>query len=262
MCSQSAGELGVGADHVLAHVLGVRARVADPLDPVDRVDASEQLGEAGLALPRQVAPVGVDVLAQQGDLADAVRGERLDLGDQLDRVTALLAPAGRGHDAVRAAAVAALRDLQPGLELALALHRQVAGEVLEVEVPLGGDRVGGEELGQAADLPRAEGDVDEREALEHLVLHRLGPAAADADDPLGVLGLEPLRLPQMGDEAAVGRLADRAGVEEDQIGLVALGRGARSRATRAFPSSAPNRARSSDTRRWSRGSACRSPRES
>ena len=72
------------------------------------------------------------------------------------------------------------------------------------------------------DLARAEGDVDEREALEDLVLHRLRPAAADSDDPLRVLALEPLRLSEVGDEAVVGRLADRAGVEEDQVGLGAL----------------------------------------
>ena len=46
MCSQSAGQLGVGADHVLAHVLRVRARVADALDALDAVDRAEQLGEA------------------------------------------------------------------------------------------------------------------------------------------------------------------------------------------------------------------------
>ena len=104
------------------------------------------------------------------------------------------------------------------------LHRQMAGEVLELEVALGGQRVGGEELGQAADLPGAEGDVDEREALEDLVLDRLGPAAADADHALGVLGLEALGLAEVGDEAAVGGLADRAGVEEDQVGVGALRR--------------------------------------
>ena len=38
-------QLGVGADHVLAHVLGVRARVADPVDPRHRVDPRQQLGE-------------------------------------------------------------------------------------------------------------------------------------------------------------------------------------------------------------------------
>ena len=94
----------------------------------------------------------------------------------------------------------------------------MAGEVLELEVALGGQRVGVEELGQLVDLARSEGDVDEGEALEDLVLDRLRPAAADADDALGLFGLEPLRLAEVGDEAVVGRLADRAGVEEDQVG--------------------------------------------
>ena len=102
--------------------------------------------------------------------------------------------------------------------------RQVAGEVLELEVALGAQRVGVEELGQLVDLARAEGDVDEGEALEDLVLDRLRPAAADADHPVRVFGLQPLRLAEVGDEAAVGRLADRAGVEEDQVGLLAARR--------------------------------------
>jgi hypothetical protein len=68
ICSQ----LGVGADHVLLHVLRVRAGVADPLDSFDRVDPSQQIREADPLLARQIAPVAVDVLAQQGHLDDAV----------------------------------------------------------------------------------------------------------------------------------------------------------------------------------------------
>ena len=97
-------------------------------------------------------------------------------------------------------------------------------EALELEEALRADRVGRQELGQAADLPGPEGDVHEREPLEDLVLDRLRPAAADADDPARVLGLQALRLAQVRDEARVRRLADRAGVEEDQVRAFALGR--------------------------------------
>ncbi len=69
-------QLGVGADHVLLHVLGVRAGVADPLDALDRVDPGQQLGEADPAVLRQLAAVAVDVLPQQRHLAHAVGGER------------------------------------------------------------------------------------------------------------------------------------------------------------------------------------------
>jgi hypothetical protein len=104
-------QLGVGADHVLAHVLRVGARVADPVDPRDSVDPRQELGKGRPAFAGQVAAVAVDVLAEQRHLAHAFGGEALDLGDQLRRVAALLAAAGRGDDAIGANAVAPLRDL-------------------------------------------------------------------------------------------------------------------------------------------------------
>jgi hypothetical protein len=100
----------------------------------------------------------------------------------------------------------------------------VAGDLLELEVALRRQRVGGEELRKAVDLPGTERNVDEREAAEYLVLHRLRPATPDPDDPRGIFRLQPLGLTEVGDEAVVRRLADRAGVEEDQVGAVALGR--------------------------------------
>ena len=107
--------------------------------------------------------------------------------------------------------------------LARAPHRQVAREALELEVALGGERVGGEELGQLVDLARAEGDVHERELAEDLLLDRLRPAAADAHDALGIAPLERLGLAEVGDEAIVRLLADGAGVEEDEVRVPALG---------------------------------------
>ena len=100
----------------------------------------------------------------------------------------------------------------------------MAGEALELEEALRRQRVAGQELGELVHLAGPERDVDEREPLEDLVLDRLRPAAADADDPLGILALERPRLVEVGDEALVGLLADRARVEEDQIGVAALRR--------------------------------------
>src|SRR3954468_4407342 len=134
----------------------------------------------------------------------AGRRELLDLSDQLVRRPAHLAPARRRHDAVGAHAVAADADLHPGLEVALALHREMAGESLELEEALGRDAVAREELGELRHLPRAEGDVDERELLEHLVLDRLRPAAAHADDAGRVLLLEALGLAEVAYEPVVG----------------------------------------------------------
>src|SRR4029079_4944588 len=61
--------------------------------------------------------------------------------------------------------------------------------------------------------------VDEREPGEDLLLDGLRPAPADADHDVGALALDPLRLAQVGDEPVVGLLADRARVEEDEIGV-------------------------------------------
>ena len=71
-------------------------------------------------------------------------------------------------------------------------------------------------------LPRAERHVDEREHLEHLVLQRLRPAAPHADDDVLAAALERGGVAEVRDEALVGLLADRARVEEDEVGLVAL----------------------------------------
>ena len=70
-----------------------------------------------------------------------------------------------------------------------------------------------------------------------------------------MFALQPLGLAEVRDEAAVGLLADRARVEQDQVGLGRAPAPRRSRATRASPSSARSRARSSGSRTWSRGSA-------
>src|SRR5262249_56717767 len=102
--------------------------------------------------------------------------------------------ADRGDYAVRADEVAAWRDLDPALDLRLALHRQVSGDVLELEVALRGERIRGQELGKPMDLSGPEGDVDEGEAAEYLVLDRLRPAAADTNDARRILRLEALCL--------------------------------------------------------------------
>jgi hypothetical protein len=98
----------------------------------------------------------------------------------------------------------------------------VAGEALELEEALSGERRRGQELGELVHLPGAEGDVDERELAEDLLLDGLGPAATDADHAPRVAALERLRPRAGGDEALVGLLADRARVEQDQVRVGAL----------------------------------------
>ena len=241
----------VGGDHVVAHVLRMRARVADALDAGHRVEQPQQLAEAAAIGHGQVAAPGVDVLAEQRQLAHALGREALGLGHEHVRGARLLAAAHGRDDAVRAGRVAALRDLQPGLERPLAAHRQVAGELVEGrEVPSRHVSPGLDELAEARDVAGAVGQVDERVQLEQLVLDRLRPAAAD-DDHLGrIAQLGRARVHQAGVEALVGLLADRAGVEDEHVGVLGRGRLAEARATRAAPSCARSRGRSSGSRTW------------
>ena len=97
------GRLGHGLEGLGAHVLGVRRGVADPVHSLDCSDVAEQVTEQGtgatvgcptittperIALigvalaaiespagEREVAAIAVDVLTEEGDLADAVGGE-------------------------------------------------------------------------------------------------------------------------------------------------------------------------------------------
>src|SRR5438132_13691685 len=87
-------------DHRPAEVLRVRAREADPLDPVDGVAGAQELAELDPGLERQVSTVRVHVLAEEGDLTHARAREALDLGRDLPRAAALLAAANGGDDAV------------------------------------------------------------------------------------------------------------------------------------------------------------------
>ena len=82
------------------------------------------------------------------------------------------------------------------------------------------DSESGQELGQLVHLAGSEGDVDEGESGEHLILDRLCPAAADADGPRGIFCLEALGMAEVSHEAIVGLLPNRAGVEQDQVRLV------------------------------------------
>ena len=207
-------------DHGVAEILRVRAREADPVDPVDRVACAQELAELGLELGPKVAAPGVDVLSEQRHLPHPVGREAGDLGDDLARAPALLPAADGRDDAVRALRVAAHRDLHPGTEGALAVHRQVAGEMLVgSEAPARSFAPGPEPLAEVRDRAGAERDVDLRVELEDPFALRLGVAAADGDDELRVLALPRSRVAEVGRELGVGLLADRAGVEDEDVGV-------------------------------------------
>ena len=111
----------------------------------------------------QAGAVGVDVLAEQRHLARRRRRRAARPRRRAPRAAAR--PRGRASRArcSTSTSCCSRRRSAPSLDVARALAGQVAGEALELEEALGGQRVAGQELGQLVDLAGAEGDVDERE---------------------------------------------------------------------------------------------------
>ena len=145
-----AGQLGVGRDHVLADVLRVRARVAEGSRP---------------STPWTIASSSANVASRPsgGRARRSRRSARAASPPSPPRPPparprprspppAATSAAGGGDDAVRAGAGAAHGDLHPGLVLTLPLHREMAGEALELEEALRAQAVTREELGQLVHL--------------------------------------------------------------------------------------------------------------
>ena len=206
-----------------SEVLRVRAREPDSLDPAHRVASAQELAELGDDVGREVAAPGVHVLAERV-ISHAVPGERLHLGDDVTRAAALLPPTDRGDDAVGALRVAAHRDLHPGAEPTLALHRQGRRERLVRSEPAAWHReaTGLDPLAEVRDRagPNATSTNGYRSKIRSL---RLRVAAA---------GRHEIRLPtlarrgitQVRRQLGVRLLANGAGVEHEYVGVARLGR--------------------------------------
>ena len=76
-----------------------------------------------------------------------------------------------------------------------------------------------EPLAEVRDRAGPERDVDLRVELEDPLALRLGVAAADRDHEVRVLALSRAGVAEVGGELRVGLLADRARVEDDDVGL-------------------------------------------
>ena len=250
------GGLGHGGDRVVAKVLRMRARVPNPADSLDRTDLGQQVCEertgppigipggtgdrrpvelAGLVaeLEREVAAVGVHVLAEEGHLGHAVGRELPNLVDDRTERLADLVAAHRRHDAERTRVVAPDLDRHPREVAHLATRRERTREQVTV-VEDGcledlGDRALSprlfEQVDGAVHIVRPEDDVDVAGLLLDEVTVLLGEAAADHDLQLGPGGLDGLEVPEGAVELVVRVLPNAAGVEHHDVGVVdAVGR--------------------------------------
>jgi hypothetical protein len=176
----------------------------------------------------QIAPVTVDVLTEQGDLGDAVVGQRLDFGHDVVEGSADLRPAHGRDDAERAVVVAADLDRDPRVVRRLAARRQRRREHRVVVDHGGVEDLGewppgarlGDQLSGAVDVVRAEHDVDVRRPVADDLAILLRQASRHHDLAPVALALPRLEVAEIAVELVVGVLADAARVEHDDVGVV------------------------------------------
>ena len=195
-----AGDVGVAGDGFEqsgGDLVGVRVEEAEPLEVGDAGERVEQVGEA---VPEtEVFAVAGGVLADEGDLADALVDEVFRLGDHRGHAAGAEFSAELGNDAEAAGMVAALGDLDV---CARPRRSEDARGLVGVEV-----------IGQGGD---GSGPVFAAEAALALAQVAFGPGlAVRAGTSRGFLG----------DSIALGTgvFVDGAGGAGDQILLVALG---------------------------------------
>ncbi len=175
---------------------------------------------------RRVA-VAVHRLAEQRHLAHAGGGEGGHLGDDLAARPVALRAAGVGHDAERAALVAALhdgderrprrtRDLQRGEEARRVGVEDGAHQGRRAE----GELV--EEARQLGDVVGADDEIDAAGAREQALPLLLRDAAGDDHGQLPAGALLLGEAAHLAEELLLGLLAHAAGVEDDDVGLGGL----------------------------------------
>ena len=217
------GQPAEGVDQLVREILGMGGGKPDPLDAGDLVNLLEEVREGNFTVLLEA--VGIDVLPDQGDFPNPAGGQVTDLGEDLPARPADLATADMGNDAVGAEIVAALHDgnkaadrrpaaalrkeLQPGLpveEFGLP-----AAYPLRLHAP--------DHLRQLVDVVGPEDKVEKGDLRQQLLPLLLGDAAADAEDQRRFLLLERLEAAEMPVDLALGLVADRAGIEQDKVGL-------------------------------------------
>ncbi len=184
---------------------------------------ANQLGQIGQATVMGRAAIGVDVLAEQGHFAHAVFGQVDDLGNHVIERPADFFAAGVRHHAERAVLAAAFHDRHVGARAVDARLGQVVEffDFRERDVDLrqlGGAR-GVDHFRQAVQGLRAEHHVHVRRAVADRRAFLAGHATADGDHHVRVGQFQFAPAAELGVHPVLGALANRAGIEQDHVGV-------------------------------------------
>ena len=214
--------LRVHIHQALGELVGVAGGVANALDARDVGHVFNQQGKVGDVAGATHGPaVSVDVLAQQGDLFDALRGQAGHLDQHIvQRAVDLFAP-GIGHHAIAAVFGATLHDA----DKCRGTRDPRGGQVIElfnlrelnIDLWLGQIAPLVQQLRQAVQGLRSKHHVHKRRAGDDGRPFLAGHTTAHRNaHPLFRQVLDPA---QVGKHFFLGLLAHRAGVEHNQIGL-------------------------------------------
>ena len=217
------GHVGIRLDQRIREFERMRGGEADAADAVefgDRVDQQRQIRRAAIV---HRAAIGVDVLAEQIDLAHALFGERSDFGHDIVERPADFLAACIGHHAVGAVFGAAFHDRDEGGDAFLARLGQMIEffDFREGNVHLCAlctfARL--DHLRQAMQGLRTEYQIDIRRALDQGGAFLACDTAADADHEIRLVRLQFAPAAELREHLLLRLLADRAGIDQDHVGF-------------------------------------------
>ncbi len=204
-------------DEAIGHIRRVGGEKTDAFQLVYLVDGLKQVGQGGRCLPRsgggwcEVVAVRVYVLAQKCDLFYSAFSQASNLGDDLIHGTADLWPASQPDDTVGAQVIAPLADGHAGRNKR---EKGCPGSVMRVVccLPAGKVQYGG-------DVGWLDKGVDPGIAVFQ-VRDRVDKAAHERQLGFRLAALETLKRGEAAKDLVLGALADDAGIEQDQIGVL------------------------------------------
>ncbi len=175
-------DIAMRLDQLVVHIARMRGRVAQPLEPRQLGERANEPAEAPHCAIDAVAVIGVDVLAQERDLARARGDEPLGFGDHRRGGAREFGAARIGHDAEGAEFIAAFLHREESRDrLRRGALRQVVefrlGREFGIEDRAAAARELRDHFRQAVIGLRSEHEIDKRRARENLFAFGLRDAA-------------------------------------------------------------------------------------
>ena len=210
-----------GVDKLARGVLGMARHKPDAVIAGNSVQHAQQRGKGDVF--RQALAVGVHILAQQSDVLVALGHKLPELPQNIRAGTAALSSAHIRHDTVRTEIIAAVHDGKPGAERGIPPDGHILYDLAALgrhaQHAFARGQLFTQDVGQRIDAVDAEHNVHERivlfEFFHDLLL--LGHASGYRDQQLGVRLFQALKRADVAENALLGVLAHRAGVEHDQV---------------------------------------------